>query len=434
MTAEDRKKICIECHDIQGAHRWLPQKELHFRYLACTSCHAVRAKIGMVLSLVDRANPSKPVPLEYGQLERFIETEKKGLLGSLDPDGTGMVTGSRILSFVERLRKNGIAGASLRFRILVLGPSHIFTSNNEKTRNCILCHSEDAEFYSSVVLSVPEKDGTLETIPISKDILRRPHDEYLMGDFYLLGESKIRKEDLKGLVQIAKGLGYKWIDVLGFLSIMCVMAAVCLHTALRVLTSKERKSVNNREDAPKSAVERSWHWIHGLCATFLVISGIHLRFPDVLPVCISLQNAVELHNLSGILLLVSYLFWIAYRLHRRDLTDRLPMLRRRMVVDIINILHYYWYSIFVGDRLPHEFTERTGSDPLQRLIIMILAFVLIPGQILTGILLLDVQDLMPIINKLGGLRFVDALHISFAYLLISLIIVHIYLNTLRRQL
>jgi thiosulfate reductase cytochrome b subunit len=315
-----------------------------------------------------------------------------------------------------------------------MGPSHIFTSNNEKTRNCTLCHSEDAAFYSSVVLSVPEKDGTLETIPISKDILRRPHDEYLMGDFYLLGESKIRKEDLKGLVQIAKGLGYKWIDVLGFLSIMCVMAAVCLHTALRVLTSKERKSVNNREDAPKSAVERSWHWIHGLCATFLVISGIHLRFPDVLPVCISLQNAVELHNLSGILLLVSYLFWIAYRLHRKDLTDRLPMLRRRMIVDIINILHYYWYSIFVGDRLPHEFTERTGSDPLQRLIIMILAFVLIPGQILTGILLLDVQDLMPIINKLGGLRFVDALHISFAYLLISLIIVHIYLNTLRRQL
>jgi len=170
LSHEDRKLRCLKCHDAYSTHKWLPQKQLHFNYLECASCHDLNAEIGAVFHIVERDKPSGENIVNYGRLAPFIEPGKDGLVGTLDQDGNGRLSPAEISSFLRRLREKGIPEASLDVRILVLRPTHNFTDKGEQTRDCSLCHSENAAFYSKLVLGVPEKGGDFRTVPVDRDI------------------------------------------------------------------------------------------------------------------------------------------------------------------------------------------------------------------------------------------------------------------------
>lgn len=55
---------------------------------------------------------------------------------------------------------------------------------------------------------------------------------------------------------------------------------------------------------------------------------------------------------------------------------------------------------------------------------------LLPLQILTGLLLLNVQEYSDIINFLGGIKVVDTIHVLLFFFFFSFIIAHFYLATL----
>ncbi len=71
-------------------------------------------------------------------------------------------------------------------------------------------------------------------------------------------------------------------------------------------------------------------------------------------------------------------------------------------------------------------------ESLEKLLFFWMLFVLVPAQILTGILLYDLYRTMPIIEKLGGLRVIDGLHLACAYLLMSALVIHTYFHTLKK--
>ena len=257
MGSEHRQKICLKCHDARASHRWLAQMDLHFRFLECASCHALDAKLGMVIFFVDRSVPTKPRPLDYSELERFVGPGKEGLIKTLDPSGDGVFSAHEIRSFLEKMRKGGLTWASLRFRILVVKPSHIFTSRGEKSRNCSLCHSKNAEFYSTLLLRVPEPGGSFVTIPVAPDIMVGAPDQSLMADFYMLGEVKTPIGDSQGLFSIVRGPGSKWIDSLGFFAVVFSLVAVCLHWALVFLANNSGISRIPGTSHPVSLHKRS---------------------------------------------------------------------------------------------------------------------------------------------------------------------------------
>ena len=65
------------------------------------------------------------------------------------------------------------------------------------------------------------------------------------------------------------------------------------------------------------------------------------------------------------------------------------------------MLHYYGYLIFVHENCPRNFDSASVLESLEKFLFFGMMFVLIPGQILTGILLYDLYRTMPIIEKLG---------------------------------
>ena len=60
------------------------------------------AKLGMVIFFVDRSVPSKPRPLDYSDLERFVGPGKDGLIKTLNPNGDGVVPPTKSVHFWKR--------------------------------------------------------------------------------------------------------------------------------------------------------------------------------------------------------------------------------------------------------------------------------------------------------------------------------------------
>ena len=56
--------------------------------------------------------------------------------------------------------------------------------------------------------------------------------------------------------------------------------------------------------------------------------------------------------------------------------------------------------------------------------------VLFPVQIGTGVLLMDVVRLAPLIEVLGGLGVVAGVHVAVSFALLAFLFVHVYLSTL----
>lgn len=432
LSGDQRKEICLKCHDTGRTHKWLPHKDLHFSYLECASCHSVNAQIGLTISLVNKSEKGKEEVLTYQQLERFLDPSKN-LVQTLDSDGNGHLSQAEIHHFFSRVRNGGIADASLSIRILVLSPNHNYSSRGERTQDCTLCHSTGARFYSKILLEAPEPEGGFRTIPIDRDILMSQWQLPLTRDFFLVGETKIRKEDLEELWDVATRIGFRWIDLIGAMIILSAVGSVSFHALLMFVSRKARKrsgkfDYSGRMPPPVLV----WHWFHGLCVILLVMTGIQMRLPDILPIFAKFLNAVNLHNLMGVILIINYLIWVLYHVAKREFKTRFFISPSDFFQHVTEMIHYYGYLIFVGGRFPERCSHYSPFDPLERAFFLTTMFLLVPIQALSGVLLLYMSSLMSVIEALGGLRVIDAIHLICGYFMIAFLIIHTYFHTLKK--
>ena len=175
---------------------------------------------------------------------------------------------------------------------------------------------------------------------------------------------------------------------------------------------------------------RIWHWVHGLAIVLLVLTGFQLRFPDVFKLFGAFGDAVSVHNFFGFLVLFDYFLWLGFYLARRELAKQYLPTREDLMVGIPRQANYYFARYFFGDPPPFEPRPEAKFNSLQKTAYFGIMFVMLPLQIISGILLWDLKTFHPIIERLGGVRVVDAFHIILAYVFAAFLLVHLYLATL----
>ncbi len=214
------------------------------------------------------------------------------LAETLDRDGNGILSEAELSSFLRSLQEKGVPGAALEARVLVLSPTHNFSSRGEQAKDCSLCHSEDAKFYSVLLLEVPDKDGDLRTFHVERGILTRPGRRLFVEDFYLLGESKIRKQDLDEVADAVRRIGFKWVDLMGCFMVAFTGAAVSFYPAhgrdqeVEARASPFATGVTSSGRAGMALAPRALHCLIGS-------HGIQLRLPDSAPIFATFLNAVN---------------------------------------------------------------------------------------------------------------------------------------------
>jgi len=191
-----------------------------------------------------------------------------------------------------------------------------------------------------------------------------------------------------------------------------------------------RKKDGKKRELLHPLLIRVWHWIHALGIVLLVLTGVQMRFPDMIALFGTLKTAVTIHNILGFIVLFDYALWFGFYAATRQLRKQYVPAREDFTVGIPTQSAYYFGRIFFGDPPPFEPTPAAKFNALQKTAYFGIMFVLVPLQIVSGVLLWDLGRFRPVIEMLGGVRAIDAFHIIIAYVVAAFLIAHVYLSTL----
>jgi thiosulfate reductase cytochrome b subunit len=173
---------------------------------------------------------------------------------------------------------------------------------------------------------------------------------------------------------------------------------------------------------------RIWHWANAFIIFVLILTGVQLRVPSVhiLP---DYRILVLLHKYFGFALAVSFLFWFFYYLLTGGLKKHYLM-NFNDIKGMPRQALYYMFLIFRGERNPFNPSVNNKFNPMQKLAYSSIMFIFVPVVTITGIMFSDILFFFSWINAIGGLRVLDAIHVSAAYIFVFYLFVHLYMSTL----
>lgn len=176
---------------------------------------------------------------------------------------------------------------------------------------------------------------------------------------------------------------------------------------------------------------RIWHWVNALSFLVLIFTGLQLRYTGVMHV-LSFGTAVDLHNVFGFVLLFNYLLWLGYYLLSGKLFKvYVPALNlKKFIKSSIRQARYYGYGLFIGEQNPHHASPDNKFNPIQQVAYLNIMALLIPLQILTGLMMWDIAGFSTLVSLMGGIKIVDTIHVLIFLFLSSFLFIHLYLASL----
>ena len=176
-----------------------------------------------------------------------------------------------------------------------------------------------------------------------------------------------------------------------------------------------------------SPYERIWHWGQALGILALLLTGLVIRAPGMLP-WPSFESAVRVHDGLAMLLVLNAFLGLFYYVTTGTVRQLLPEPRDFISLSVRQA-HYYLRGIFRGDPHPLEKSERSRLNPLQRATYLAIMNLLLPLQVITGLIMWGGMRRPVLVERLGGLAVVAQVHSLCAWLFAAFIVTHVYLTT-----
>jgi len=483
---------CESCHDASNVHEWLPYKARHFAALACEACHIPRV-YGPALQTIDwtmldpageplrqyrgvEGSPDDesfeihgykpailprltdtgdyklapfnavaswfwlagdpPMPVSREDLAAALLTDAgyhPDIVKGLDRNGDGQLEGDELhLETSERqgivrrrLEETGLFPLSVETEITPYPLNHNVVSGYWATWNCRDCHEEESFLETPVVLSdyMPggqapssagydgvEFDGSLFT---TEDGGIYGLADHTQAGFYILGIDAV-----------------EWIDWMGLLLFFGVLLGVSGHGLMRYFSATKQEEFQShlKKVYMYDVYERIWHWLQAIMIIYLLFTGMVIHKPHLFSQ-FNFPWMVESHNIFGFVLLANALLALFYSVVSGRFQEYLPEPKDFFANSIKQAL-YYASGIFKGHSHPFEKTRRKKLNPLQQITYLAILNVLLPAQVITGLMIYWGQQNWPILfTSLGGLPVLAPVHTAVAWLFASFILMHVYLVT-----
>ncbi|MDX2416260.1 MAG: cytochrome b/b6 domain-containing protein [Xanthomonadales bacterium] len=482
---------CESCHDAENVHEWLPYKQRHFTSLACESCHIPKL-FGPGLQTVDwtmldsEEQPLKQyrnvsgdpvavdsliegfrplilprtnaegdfrlapfnlvttwywsagdpgVPVSRDQLEAAIfvnGTYHPDLVAALDANGDGQLSGdelrlvdeTRVSALRNRLQAIGLTGLQIQGEITPFSISHNVVNGQRATRDCSNCHDRDSVLATSFSLSdyqpgdVQPQTGSYAGVEFSGEVTTGPAGsvsflfDHRSAGFYIIG---LHAEN--------------WADLLGVLMFLGIVLGVSVHATARYISSRRRPAVHHEYERVHmyDAYERLWHWLQASAILLLLFTGLIIHKPHFFGM-FSFPYVVNVHNVLGFILVTNAVLSLFYHLASGEIRQYLPA-PKGFIANTLAQAMYYSQGIFAGKPHPLEKTKQNKLNPLQQVTYLAILNILLPAQIITGVLIWGLQRWPHIAAELGGLPMLALVHTLVAWTFATFIVMHIYLTT-----
>jgi len=488
---ENSLRRCESCHDARNVHDWLPYKQGHFASLACESCHIPKL-FGPGLQAVDwtmldsdaqplkqyrnvqgdpvavdsliegfrplilpRANadgsfhlapfnlvstwywtagdPATPVSRERLEKALFAEgAYHPDLVAVMDRNDDGRLIGDELRlddeasvnAVRKRLETLGLKELQIQGEITPFSISHNVVNGQRATKDCSDCHDRDSILAADFTLSDYQPGGVSpQKIAYAGVELSGAVTGDSSGNASFVPDSRAAGFYIIGLH------GESWADLLGLLMFLGVTLGVSGHAIARYLSSRRRAPVKREYERIHmyDAYERIWHWLQASAIMILLFTGLIIHKPHLFGM-FSFPYVVSVHNVLGFILLINAALALFYNLASGEIRQYLPE-PKGFITRAMAQAMFYSQGIFAGDAHPLEKTKANKLNPLQQITYLAILNILLPAQIITGVLIWGLQKWPNIAAELGGLPALALVHTLVAWAFAAFIVMHIYLTT-----
>jgi Ni/Fe-hydrogenase b-type cytochrome subunit len=175
------------------------------------------------------------------------------------------------------------------------------------------------------------------------------------------------------------------------------------------------------------AYERLWHWLQAGAILMLIFTGLIIHKPHIFGV-FSFAYIVQLHNVLGFILLINAALALFYTVASGTIKRFLPEPKGFFGRAVAQTM-YYSRGIFAGERHPLQKTKERRLNPLQQITYLAILNILLPAQVITGVLIWGMQEWPQLAASLGGLPVLAPVHTFLAWAFSAFIVMHVYLTT-----
>ena len=381
-------------------------------------------------------DPAAPIGL--AQLKAAFlqgDAHHPDLLAALDSDGDGQISSDELALSSDaairlarqRLEAVGCQNPRIQGDVHAYPIHHNVATREWAIRDCQTCHDRDSKLYAPMSLGgIPPTmpaptfaddnvggGGVIESDADGALQYRLPRQA---GGMFVLGHDRI-----------------SWAGRLGALSFLALLLGITVHSAFRVVATRRRRRQHEQEGAAwhrvylYTAYQRFWHWLQAAAILGLIFTGILVHYPAALP-GVDFAWTVYAHNILGFILLFNAFFAAFYHFASEKIRHYLPE-PQGFFSQIMEQLDYYVRGIFKQAPHPFEKTPEKKLNPLQRITYLMILNILLPLQILTGLLTWGAQRWPALTEALGGLGVLIPIHSFAAWLFAGFLVMHMYLTT-----
>jgi thiosulfate reductase cytochrome b subunit len=173
--------------------------------------------------------------------------------------------------------------------------------------------------------------------------------------------------------------------------------------------------------------ERVWHWLQAGTIIALALTGFEIHAPERVSV-FGFAWATRIHEVLALLTIANGFLSLFYHVATGAIRNFIPAPRDAWTQGLQQT-RYYLFGIFRGE--PHPFARGPEKklNVLQQVTYLVILNVLLPVQVVTGVLLWQTPSLREWVTALGGLGLIASVHVAAAWLFVAFTIMHVYLTT-----
>ncbi|RLD58373.1 MAG: cytochrome B [Bacteroidetes bacterium] len=174
---------------------------------------------------------------------------------------------------------------------------------------------------------------------------------------------------------------------------------------------------------------RLWHWMNAILCLLLIVTGLSMQYSDPAYPFMRFDWAVAIHDISGIILTLSYIVFLLGNIFTPNGNQYLFRIKGYFK-NVARQFRYYSYGMFKGKKPPFEITKRNKFNPLQRFSYVAIMYISMPVVIVTGLMLLYPEYFLHDIMGKHSIHYTDMLHVIIGFVISLFMVIHVYFCTI----
>lgn len=177
---------------------------------------------------------------------------------------------------------------------------------------------------------------------------------------------------------------------------------------------------------------RIWHGINALGIIVLIVTGIRLQYSDLSLLSMDFGMAVQIHNISGVIVTLNYFVFIIGNLVTPN-KKYYKIKPKGLVGRIKKQMNYYTSGIFKKEEAPFPISEKRKFNPLQKYSYIFVMYVFVPLTVITGLALLFPELIIEKVYAVSGVFLTALLHATVGFLISIFLIIHLYVASIGKN-